>query len=211
VRSSSTRSGTTRRPAEAWRSRAGRHALAAALLLALSSVARSGEGAPPGPPRSVEGLLAGIERAEERLGRLYAKSQEDPRVLRIERYRAMKEAPRPGAKRETTARDLVKMLSDADAPRAVRERARDALSDPHCKMLDPDLASGAGASPRVVLSRDLLVPLLSSKDELSRRLSAEVLAGYFFPTDPAIRRYDPTQPSTWKPAQTAWTKYFRGR
>jgi hypothetical protein len=183
----------------------------AVLLLALLPVAgAAGEEAAP-PRRTVERLAETLESAESRLLRLVERAKADPRIARVDRYRAATRSTiRPGTKRETTPRDLVQFLADSAAPLAVRESARDGLVDPACRAFDPDLATGRGGK-RGALSRDHLVPLLASKDEVSRRLSSEVLGVLWLPVDPAIRRYDPRDASTWKDAQTAWARFLRGR
>jgi hypothetical protein len=187
--------------------------LALLLVAALPAAAWAGDDRAPASDvrRSPEALRVALEACEARLVRFVARAHEDPRIARIERYMGMREPPRPGARRETTVRDLLALLSGGDVPLAVREKARDGLSDANCRTYDPDLDTRRGR--RAALSREELVPLLVSKDETSRRLSADVLNALWTPPSDAvaIHRYDAKDASTWKAARVEWLKLLRSR
>ncbi len=152
--------------------------------------------------------------AEQRLEALIVKAHEDPRTAKVDKYLSYKTPDDfSNPRREVHVSDLADFMSDKEAPMALREKARDALKSPYHRGLDPDLAISEGRSKRVVFSMNRLVPLLQSKDEVSRTMAADVLDSFWHPNDPDILRYNPRagNEKTWVPAIAAWRRILEHR
>jgi hypothetical protein len=186
-----------------------------ALPLLLATPALAGPGTPSVPvrrPTTLAAALDAVAAAEERLHALVRTAKEDPRVVKIARYMALKTAEEfANPRRDVKVADLALWMADAKAPLLVRERARDALKSVTHRSQDPDLQISEGRnSKRITFSLKTLVPLLQDADETTRAFAADVLESYWHSSDPDIQRYNPRPGSekTWSAAVSAYRRYL---
>jgi hypothetical protein len=190
------------------------------LLTALSTPALAGPGSPAAAPRpsTYAAATEALARSEERLLELLRVAREDPRVLRIQRYLALKTPDDFASTKRDRVADLAKWMADVEAPMAVREKARDALKSPNHRSIDPDLQVTDGRhSKRIAFCLRTLVPMLDddapSGDETTRAFAADVLQSYWHSNDPDVLRYNPRagNEKSWASAIAAWKRYLAAR
>ena len=201
-----------------------RRALPVLLALAAAPALAGPGGAPPArepPPRitSVADMERRIADSTARLERLLEKARQDPRMAKVERYLSWSSAQDfQNPRRDVHVSDLLEMVADEEAPKELREKARDALKSPTHKSFDPDVDIASSHSKRAAFSMARVVPLLGSRPQkpgtsgdMTRAFAAEILDSYWHYTHKAIQLYDPKDPLTWKPAQEEWRKFLSAR
>ena len=192
-----------------------RRSLLLAPLLLLLSTARPLRGEDPAEPTSVADLAKALAEVQQRLERLLNLARTDPRLRLVAAYQAYGPADFVDKKREVQAEDLMKWMTDPDAPADLRKKAFEALTSREAMRHDPELKEDAsgGRKPRQGFARDEVVKFVKDKDRQARIYASELLKAWFPPykNDPDIVTYDPVggNRASWTKAYNHWMKVLK--
>ena len=191
-----------------------------ALLLVLGGTATShaddpAQEAKPAGPGSAEELGKALDEQQARLEKLVALAAKDPRFRDVETYKAYRIEEFSSSKRPVEALDLLKIVSDPEAPMDLRKEALETLKRRQAQTFDPHLQRKRGQSkPRNDWFRKHVVKLLRDRKSVwTRRFAHDLLITYFpsHKNETDVVTYDPKEgsPASWRKTAKHWDTVLR--